>query len=102
MQFLKNTPTRRSKKRGTRLSCEERLIVLQETNRGLQYALLRAKLADAPQLAGRIRAAIKSCGGAIRHAKGRQFGDYAEERRAEEDASEGRDKVIVHMKEVQQ
>lgn len=81
---LNRTPARRSKKRGTTLTWSERLTLVIDAEKQLKIALWAAKQADSPMLAGKIRAAIKSCGGAIRHASGRDFRAYLEQRREEE------------------
>jgi hypothetical protein len=60
-------PRRRSKRRGSRFTPEQQLAAADAALVHLQTALDWAKRADAPLLAGRIRAAIKSAGGAIRH-----------------------------------
>lgn len=60
-------PRRRSKTRGTDASPEVALGYALACEDRLKQALWFAKRADAPLLAGRIRAAIKSAGGAIRH-----------------------------------
>ena len=78
-----HTPTRRSKTRVT-VTPERKLHWVKAAHLELQIALYHAKKADAPMLAGRIRAALKSCGGAIRHAKGRETAEYIEARNLEE------------------
>lgn len=90
---LSTTPRRRSKKRGTKLSWAQRLVRLVEAEAKLKAALKFTKEADAPLLAGKIRAAIKSCGGAIRHASGRESYEYHEARRMEEESDH--EKVVV-------
>jgi hypothetical protein len=60
-------PRRRSKTRGSPLTPAHQLEAAENAELSLRKALHYAKLADAPLLAGRIRAAIKSAGGAIRH-----------------------------------
>lgn len=60
-------PRRRSKTRGSTCTPAGRLAYALEAERLLKLALIAAKSADAPLLAGRIRAAIKSAGGALRH-----------------------------------
>lgn len=76
---MRNTPVRRSKKRGTPMPWEQRLAMLKSVETVLRTALASVKLADAPMLAGRIRAAIKSAGGAVRHA---ELAPYREARQA--------------------
>lgn len=85
MAFMKNTPTRRSKKRGTKLNAAARLEHVLFADKFLRTALMYAKWADAPALAGRIRAALKSAEGAVRHARSREYKRRLAEERATKD-----------------